>query len=172
VRVIAASNRDLAKAVREGRFREDLFYRLNVFPITVPPLRQRREDIPLLVWAFVEEFTQTLGKTIRSIAKESMEALQAYAWPGNVRELRNLIERAMITSTGPTLRVPVPAIADSITAKSLAMEDVEREHILHILELTRWRIRGKDGAAAILQLKPTTLESRMAKLGIQRPGQS
>jgi PAS domain S-box-containing protein len=171
VRVIAASNRDLAQAVREGRFREDLFYRLNVFPITVPPLRERREDIPLLVWAFVEEFTQTLGKTIRAIAKESMEALQAYAWPGNVRELRNLIERAMITSTGPTLRVSVPAIAESITAKSMAMEDVEREHILHVLELTRWRIRGKNGAAEMLCLKPTTLESRMAKLGIQRPGQ-
>jgi PAS domain S-box-containing protein len=169
VRVIAASNRDLAKAVREGRFREDLFYRLNVFPITVPPLRERREDVPLLVWSFVEEFTRSLGKTIQAIAKESMEALQRYAWPGNVRELRNLIERAMIANTGPILRVAVPGIADVVAAKSLALEDVEREHILHVLELTRWRVRGKEGAAEMLRLKPTTLESRMAKLGIQRP---
>jgi PAS domain S-box-containing protein len=169
VRVIAASNRNLAKAVREGRFREDLFYRLNVFPITVPPLRERREDVPPLVWAFVEEFTRSLGKTVRAIAKESMEALQRYAWPGNVRELRNIIERAMITSTGPILRVAVPGSAEAVAAKSLALEDVEREHILHVLELTRWRVRGQEGAAAMLRLKPTTLESRMAKLGIQRP---
>jgi formate hydrogenlyase transcriptional activator len=169
VRVIAASNRDLAKAVREGRFREDLFYRLNVFPITVPPLRERREDVPPLVWTFVEEFTRSLGKTIRAIAKESMEALQRYAWPGNVRELRNIIERAMITCTGPILRVAVPGSADAVAAKSLALEDVEREHLLHVLELARWRVRGKEGAAAMLRLKPTTLESRMAKLGIQRP---
>ena len=172
VRVIAASNRDLAKAVQEGRFREDLFYRLNVFPITVPPLRERREDIALLVWAFVEEFSRTLGKTIRAIAKESMEALQGYAWPGNVRELRNIIERAMITSTGPTLQVVLPRNAEAVRLKSMALEDVEREHILHVLERTRWRVRGKDGAAAMLRLKPTTLESRMAKLGIQRSGPS
>ena len=96
--------------------------------------------------------------------------LQTYAWPGNVRELRNVIERAMITSTGPTLRVATPGASDSTAAKSMAMEDVEREHILHTLEATRWRVRGKDGAAALLRLKPTTLEARMAKLGIQRPG--
>jgi PAS domain S-box-containing protein len=172
VRVIAATNRDLAQAVREGRFREDLFYRLNVFPITVPPLRDHREDIPLLVWAFVEEFARTLGKSIRAIAKESMEGLQRYPWPGNVRELRNIIERAMITSTSPTLRVALPRNADSVGPRSLAMEDIEREHILHVLTLTGWRVRGKDGAAEMLRLKPTTLESRMAKLGIQRPGNS
>jgi PAS domain S-box-containing protein len=169
VRVIAASNRDLAQAVREGRFREDLFYRLNVFPITVPPLRERPEDIPLLVWAFVEKIGRTLGKTIRAIAKESMEALQRFPWPGNVRELRNIIERALITSTGPTLRVALPEVSDSPGVKSMALADVEREHILHALQLTGWRVRGKNGAAEILRLKPTTLESRMAKLGLQRP---
>jgi PAS domain S-box-containing protein len=169
VRVIAATNRDLGQAVREGRFREDLFYRLNVFPITVPPLRERREDIPLLVWAFVEQFAKTLGKTIRAIAKDSMEALERYPWPGNIRELRNIIERAMITSTGPTLSVAVPRIGDSAAARSMAMEDVEREHILRALELTHWRVRGKDGAAELLRLKPTTLESRMARLGLKRP---
>ena len=172
VRVIAATNRDLGRLVREGRFREDLYYRLNVFPITVPPLRERRQDIPLMVWAFVEEFSKALGKTVRAVAKESMDALQSYAWPGNVRELRNVVERAMIVSTGPTLRVAVPAAADSTAARSMAMEDVEREHILHALELTQWRVRGEEGAAALLRLNPTTLESRMAKLGIRRPGKS
>jgi formate hydrogenlyase transcriptional activator len=172
VRVIAATNRDLGQAVREGRFREDLFYRLNVFPITVPPLRERREDIPLLVWAFVEEFAKTLGKPIRAVARESMEALQRYPWPGNARELRNIIERAMITSTGPTLSVALQAIGDSAAVQSMAMEAVEREHILRALELTGWRVRGKEGAAELLRLKPTTLESRMARLGIQRPRKS
>jgi transcriptional regulator with GAF, ATPase, and Fis domain len=170
VRVIAATNRDLTRAVREGRFREDLFYRLNVFPVTVPPLRERREDIPLLVWAFVEEFARTLGKAVRAVARESMEALQNYPWPGNVRELRNIIERAMITSTGPTLHVALPGAADAVAARSMALEDVEREHILHALALTGWRVRGQDGAAALLRVKPTTLESRMARLGIRRPG--
>jgi formate hydrogenlyase transcriptional activator len=169
VRVIAATNRDLTRLVREGKFREDLFYRLNVFPITVPPLRERRQDVPLLVWAFVEEFSKSLGKTIRGVAKESMEALERYPWPGNIRELRNVIERAMITTTGTTLWVTAPGASDSAASKSMALADVEREHILHSLELTRWRIRGKDGAAAMLGLKPTTLEARIAKLGIQRP---
>jgi transcriptional regulator with GAF, ATPase, and Fis domain len=170
VRVIAASNRDLARAVRAGRFREDLYYRLNVFPITVPPLRERRQDVPLLVWAFVEEFSRAMGKTVRGVAKESMEALQRYPWPGNVRELRNIIERAMITSTGPTLRVPPPEPSGPAAPRSMAMADVEREHILRALEQAGWRVRGKAGAAQLLRLKPTTLESRMAKLGIQRPG--
>ena len=169
VRVVAATNRDLVRLVREGRFREDLFYRLNVFPITVPPLRERRQDIPLLVWAFVEEFSRTMGKTVRAVAKESMEMLEGYPWPGNIRELRNVVERAMITSAGTTLRMAAPGASDSTAAKSMAMADVEKEHILHALQLTRWRVRGKDGAAAILKLKPTTLEGRMAKLGIQRP---
>ncbi len=137
VRVIAATHRDLSLAVREGRFREDLFYRLNVFPIKVPPLRERREDIPLLVWAFIEEFAKNLGRTVRAVAKESMEGLQRYPWPGNIRELRNIIERAMITHTSGTLRIAVPEISGPPAIKSMALEDVERDHILKALEQTR-----------------------------------
>jgi transcriptional regulator with GAF, ATPase, and Fis domain len=169
VRVIAATNRDLADAMRAGRFREDLFYRLNVFPITVPPLRERREDIPLLAWGFIEEFSQSLGKTVRSVAKGHMEALQRYPWPGNARELRNVVERAMIACSGPSLQLALPEVAASTGAKSLALADVERTHILRVLQLTNWRIRGPDGAAEQLRLKPTTLEARMAKHEIVRP---
>jgi transcriptional regulator with GAF, ATPase, and Fis domain len=111
VRIIAATNRDLAQAVQEGKFREDLYYRLHVFPITVPPLRERREDVPLLVWAFVQEFSRSMGKTIEAIPRRTMQALQEYPWPGNIRELSNVIERAMILSIGPTLCVEVPARA-------------------------------------------------------------
>ena len=170
MRVIAATNRDLATEVRAGRFREDLFYRLNVFPIAVPPLRERREDIPLLVWAFVREFEVTMGKRIESIPKKSLDALVAYEWPGNVRELRNVIERGMIVSSGPALRLEIPAgsAPASHGDEGTRLEDVERRHILMVLERTRWRIRGSQGAADILGLKPTTLEARMAKLGIKR----
>jgi len=169
VRIIAATNRDLAKAVAEGRFREDLYYRLNVFPITAPPLRDRREDIPLLVWAFVEEFSKAMGKPVEAIAKSSLRALQHYHWPGNVRELRNTIERAMILASGPTLGIDSPVVATAPAPRSLAtLADVEREHIQRVLESTHWRIRGAGGAAEILDLQPTTLESRMAKLGLHR----
>jgi formate hydrogenlyase transcriptional activator len=171
VRVIAATNRDLEQAVREGKFREDLFYRLNVFPIRVPPLRERREDIPVLVWAFVDEFAKLFNKNIQSIEKESLEALQRYPWPGNVRELRNLIERAMIVATGPKLRIQLPAGGGTSfsSAPSRRLEEVERQHILGVLEKCGWRVRGAHGAADQLGLKPTTLEARMAKLGIRRP---
>ena len=172
VRVITATNRNLEKAVREGRFREDLYYRLNVFPITIPPLRDRREDIPLLVSAFVNEFGTAFGKNIASIAKESMEALQRYSWPGNVRELRNVIERAMIVASGTRLWIDSPEKTASVAPASLAMKDAEREHVLRVLDLTGWRIRGTNGAAETLKLKPTTLESLMARLGIQRPGRN
>jgi PAS domain S-box-containing protein len=169
VRVIAATNRDLGKAVAEGRFREDLYYRLNVFPITAPPLRERREDIPLLVWAFVDEFSKAMGKSIEAIAKASLRALQQYDWPGNVRELRNAIERAMILASDPTLRIDPPGVAATPVARGLAtLAEVEREHILRVLESTQWRVRGTGGAAEILGLPPTTLESRMGKLGLRR----
>ena len=168
--MIAATNQDLEKAVREGKFREDLYYRLNVFPITVPPLRERREDIPLLVWAFVDEFAKTFNKNIESIDRESMDALQRYSWPGNIRELRNIVERAMIISTGPKLRIRLSAAAAPARDQgSSKMVDVEREHILSALEESGWRVRGPNGAAAKLGLKPTTLEARMAKLGVNRP---
>ncbi len=170
VRIIAATNRDLEKAVGDGKFRQDLYYRLNVFPITVPPLRERREDIPLLVWAFVDEFAKTFNKNIESVAPESMEALQRYSWPGNVRELRNLVERAMILANGPILRITMPGTPPLFpSVSSRKMEDVERDHVLSILEKCGWRVRGAHGAAEQLGIKPTTLEARMAKLGIRRP---
>jgi len=168
VRVIAATNRSLVQAVKEGRFREDLYYRLNVFPILVPPLRQRRGDIPLLVWAMVNEFSKVFGKKIESIPKKNMDALQQYLWPGNVRELRNMVERAMILSNGPTLVVDLPDSAATTTSTSMSLEEMERMHILTVLEGTGWRVRGKSGAAEILELKPTTLDSKMKKLGIKR----
>jgi formate hydrogenlyase transcriptional activator len=168
VRIIAATNRDLGRAVKEGRFREDLFYRLNVFPISVPPLRDRREDIPLLVWAIVREFGPVFGKTIERIPKKNMEALERYMWPGNVRELRNVIERAMILSNSSTLVVDLPDNSPTSSAQTMSLEEMERMHILSILERTGWRVRGKNGAAEILDLKPTTLDSKMKKLGIKR----
>jgi transcriptional regulator with GAF, ATPase, and Fis domain len=171
VRIIAASNHDLEEAVREGRFREDLYYRLNVFPITVPPLRERREDIPALVSALVVEFGRALGKNIESVARESMDALQRYNWPGNVRELRNVIERAMIVVKGPKLWIEPPGKAAAILTPHLTMEEVDREHIRRVLEMTGWRVRGRNGAAEMLGVKPTTLESRMARLGIHRPAE-
>jgi len=170
VRIIAATNRDLERAVGDGKFRQDLYYRLNVFPITVPPLRERREDIPLLVWAFVDEFAKTFNKNVEAIEPETMDSLRRYSWPGNVRELRNLVERAMIIATGPRLHIPLPLTpAVSPPAAGRKLEEVEREHILSVLEKSGWRIRGPSGAAILLGLKPTTLEARMTKLGIRRP---
>lgn len=169
VRVIAATNRDLAKDVEQGRFRQDLYYRLNVFPITIPALRDRPEDIPLLVWTFVSEFVEKMGKRVDDISRKNMATLEQYAWPGNIRELRNTIERAMILTRGSTLQLPALGQTPDATAKSQALTDVEREHILAVLKQTRWRVRGKSGAAEILGLKPSTLETRMAKLGIRRP---
>ncbi len=172
VRILVATNRDLEKAVQEGKFREDLFYRLNVFPIRLPPLRERREDIPLLVWAFVKEFGRTMGKNIESIPRATLETLKHYDWPGNIRELRNVIERAMIVSHGPTLRVELPApsgkSANGEPATDLTLDECQRRHILAVLQKTGWRVSGPHGAAELLGLKPTTLESRMAKLGIVR----
>lgn len=168
VRVVAATNKSLAQAVKEGSFREDLYYRLNVFPISVPPLRERREDIPLLVWAMVEEFGKVFGKTIERIPRKNMEAMERYQWPGNIRELRNLVERAMILSNGATLVVDVQDGTTTDSAHPMSLEGMERAHINAVLEKTGWRIRGKNGAAEILGLKPTTLNSRMKKLGIKR----
>jgi formate hydrogenlyase transcriptional activator len=172
VRIIAATNRDLEKAVKEGRFREDLYYRLNVFPITMPPLRQRREDIPLLVSAFAKDIVRTLGKTIDAIPRSTLTELQRYSWPGNIRELRNVVERALIVCRGSTLHFDLPAQASTSAVvgspPNRTLEEVERRHILSVLEETGWRVSGKNGAAAILGLNRSTLESRMAKLGIVR----
>jgi formate hydrogenlyase transcriptional activator len=169
VRIIAATNRELGAAIQEGRFRKDLYYRLNVFPITIPPLRDRREDIPLFVQAFIDEFAGTMAKPMEEVDPESLEALLAYPWPGNVRELRNVVERAMIMSTSSILRIATPEVEVRVPAQS-DLHSVERTHILNILNETGWRIRGPHGAAARLGLKPTTLESRIKNLGLIRPG--
>ncbi len=169
-RVIAATHRDLEKRIADGSFREDLFYRLNVFPIRVPPLRERTEDIPLLVWRFVNEFSATLGKRIDVVPLDNLVALQRHPWPGNIRQLRNVVERAMIINSGPRLTIPVPSRPVApIGGRSERLADVEREHIENVLEAARWRVRGAGGAAEVLGLPPTTLETRMAKLGIIRP---
>jgi formate hydrogenlyase transcriptional activator len=168
-RVIAATNRPLAQAVKEGKFREDLFYRLDVFPIEVPPLRERREDIPLLSWTFVKEFSNSMGKRIDEIADESMSALREYHWPGNVRELRNVIERAMILNHGPRLCIKLGHTTlrpVALTATAGSLDEAERAIILQAVEQCNWRIRGSNGAAALLDIKPTTLESRIKKLGL------
>lgn len=169
VRVIAATSRNLHQAVRDGKFREDLFYRLNVFPITVPPLRERREDIPPLVWHFVKELSHRMGRSIETIHTSTMDAFKRYPWPGNIRELRNLIERFLITSTNTVFHAELPAVdADGSQCRPQTYDEVERNHILHTMEVVGWRVRGEGGAAQILGLKPTTLESRMQKLGIVR----
>jgi formate hydrogenlyase transcriptional activator len=172
VRIIAATNRDLSALVRQGRFRADLYYRLNVFPIEVPPLRERAEDIPLLVWSFVRFFSQRMGKAVESIPRKTMERLQAQPWPGNVRELRNVIERAMILSDGPVLRIgglAPESLGHETRSGTGTLEEVERAHILAVLEKTRWRISGDGGAAERLGMNRTTLQSRMKKLGIESP---
>ena len=168
VRIIAATNRDIEQEVKDGKFRRDLFYRLNVFPIVIPPLRERPEDIPLLVQAIVKEFQKRMGKAIESIPRKTMQALQSYSWPGNVRELRNLIEHAMILSKGKTLEVDVPNRASSEIDATGNLEDMERRHIVAVLEKTGWRIAGQGGAAEVLGLERTTLHAKMKKLGIKR----
>jgi formate hydrogenlyase transcriptional activator len=169
VRIIAATHRNLEKCMAEGAFREDLFYRLNVFPIDVPPLRDRVQDIPLLVWRFVDEFARSFGKRIDAIRKDSMTALQQYSWPGNIRELRNVVERAMIGATSSELVIALPPTSASAARRSDRLVDVEREHVRAVLQMSGWRIRGVGGAADRLGMPPTTLDTRMAKLGIVRP---
>ena len=139
VRIIGATNRDVEQAVKEDKFRNDLFYRLNVFPIVIPPLRERPDDIPLLVWAFVKEYQKKMGKMVEHISKKAMEALQSYSWPGNVRELRNVIERAMIVSSDKTLVVQLPKFTSSETPDARSLEDMERKHIVSVLEKRGWR---------------------------------
>jgi formate hydrogenlyase transcriptional activator len=175
VRVLAATNVSLTQMVAEKKFRSDLYYRLKVFPIDIPPLRDRREDIPLLVRYFANKYARRMGKQIESIPKETMDALSHYAWPGNIRELQNLMERAALLSNGPSLRVPLAEIlADSgPTAASggNALEHAEREQIVQALRETNWVVGGAGGAAARLGLKRTSLSYKMHKLGISRPPQ-
>ena len=170
VRIVATTNRNLEEEVQKGRFRQDLYYRLNVFPITVPPLRQRKEDIPLLAQAFIERYARKLGKQITSIQKQTMKALQDYPWPGNIRELESIIERAVILCPGPVLHLADKLAISSFPLSSgvRTLEETERNQILKTLLETRWRIEGKDGAAEILGIHPSTLRARMHKLGIVR----
>lgn len=172
VRVIAATNKDLVKAVKEGRFREDLYYRLSVFPVFIPPLRDRKEDIPLLVWSFINEFGKKMGKKIKTIPQKSMGVMLNYSWPGNIRELRNIVEHATIISNNEILNIELPGTYNSTEASQKAvynLKEIEKNHIFNVLCRTKWRIKGKDGAATILGLNPSTLYSKMKKLGIERP---
>jgi formate hydrogenlyase transcriptional activator len=187
VRVVAATNRDLPKLAAERAFRSDLYYRLNVFPIRIPALRERREDVPLLVRYFVQKFSRALNKTVEYVPAEAMDALANYSWPGNIRELENLIERAVLLSPGKELRVPLAELKSSpsgvdgalgvsslwtsapVAPSITTLEEAERQHILRALRQTEWRIAGPKGAAALLAMKRTTLQARMRKLGIRRP---
>jgi transcriptional regulator with GAF, ATPase, and Fis domain len=183
VRVVAATNRDLRREVAEGRFREDLFYRLNVFPIHLPPLRKRPEDIPMLAEAFARRFAQRLGKQVGPLTADCSARLRAYAWPGNVRELENVVERAVITAVGGRLNfaraLPEAVPADTEERASDAesdrilsapeMEELERRNYLRALETCSWRVSGENGAARMLGLNASTMSSRMKALGIKRP---
>ena len=192
VRVVAATNLDLSNLVAQRQFRNDLYYRLNVFPIQIPALRERQEDIPLLVRYFVQRFSRSLNKSVAYIPADAMDALVRYSWPGNVRELENLIERAVLLSPGKELRIPLSELKElsapsaaygadssssfgssasstSLTASISTLEEAERQHILRALKHTQWRIAGPKGAATLLGMKRTTLQARMRKLGIRRP---
>jgi chemotaxis protein methyltransferase CheR len=171
VRIIAATNRNLEAEIQKGRFRSDLWYRLNIFPITMPPLRDRLDDIPLLVDFYIQKISKRMGKTIKVIPTTVMEALQAYHWPGNVRELENVLERAVIESSGLKLRLvdELKTRQKDLPTAPKTMESVEREHIVRILNQTRWKVSGKNGAAEILGLNRSTLRARMRKLGIVKP---
>jgi formate hydrogenlyase transcriptional activator len=202
VRIIAATNRDLSAAVAEGKFRRDLYYRLNVFPMLVPPLRERVADVPLLASFFLQRFAKKFGKPVKKVSESTMQRLASYSWPGNIRELQNVIERAILLSPGDTLMLapdfcPAPESRSSRREEALtelgnpkseirnseslvtsaatdgdgsrSLEDVEREHIEEVLSKTNWMIEGARGAAKILNLNPSTLRSRMQKLGIKRP---
>ena len=177
VRVIAATNRNLQEAVRAKSFREDLFYRLNVFPIRLPPLRERRDDIPLLVHFLITKFAMRIGKRIDGVEPRTMQRLLAYSWPGNIRELENVIERAVILAPGTTLEISADVLSANVEPKEstesarlrpATLEATEREHILAVLRQSGWLVGGSRGAAKILGVHPNTLRSRMKKLGIHR----
>ena len=171
VRLVAATNRNLADMVKRREFRDDLYYRLNVFPILLPPLRARREDIPLLAAHFVEIYGRRMGKQIEDVPTETMSALSSYPWPGNIRELQNFIERSVILSVGSELRAPLAELKRSLEVESIGaitLEEAERDHILKTLEYTRWVVAGPNGAAVRLGMKRSTLYFRMQKLGISR----
>jgi formate hydrogenlyase transcriptional activator len=171
VRLVAATNRNLVDMVKRNEFRSDLYYRLNVFPVSLPPLRERREDIPALITHFVEILSRRMGKQIDNIPPDTMSALTSYEWPGNIRELQNFIERSVILSTGAVLRPPLAELkrcSEILSAGAITLEEAERDHIRKTLEQTRWVVAGPNGAAARLGIKRSTLYFRMQKLGISR----
>jgi formate hydrogenlyase transcriptional activator len=172
VRIIAATNRNLDALMKEGKFREDLFYRLNVFPIIVPPLRERREDIPAITRHMLDDLAKSMGYSIEGIHASTMRDFQNYAWPGNVRELRNVIERNLILHSGPIFRAELPNAQQHTQTSLRRLDEVDTEYLRKVLQSTRWRVRGRGGAAEVLGLKPTTLEARMKKLGIRRREES
>jgi transcriptional regulator with GAF, ATPase, and Fis domain len=177
VRIIAATNKDLDQESQKGAFRQDLFYRLNVYPITIPPLRHRKEDIPLLVHHFIDKIGRKMEKKIEEISKSDLLKLSDYAWPGNVRELENIIERAIINSTSNVLRIEDNKLKSAIEKNYITerngheanLSETERNHILNVLEGCNWKINGEDGAAQKLGIPPSTLRSKMKKLNIVRP---
>ncbi|HEY1865421.1 MAG TPA: sigma 54-interacting transcriptional regulator, partial [Candidatus Acidoferrales bacterium] len=172
VRVVAATNRDLTRLVQEGLFRPDLFYRVNIFPLVVPPLRERREDIPALVRYFAQKYARRMNRRVETVPADTLSALERYRWPGNVRELENLIERAVILSPAQVLRVPLAELKntrDGAATEFATLAEADREHILRALEESDWVLGGPEGAAARLGMKRTTLQSRMQKLRIARP---
>lgn len=169
VRVIAATNRDLEKEVEEGRFRRDLWYRLSIFPISIPPLRERLDDIPLFLGSFVKKYGMWIGKQFKMVPLKTIKALQSYPWPGNIRELENLVERAVITSPDGNLQIEIPSRPETMTDSGKTLRDFEKDHILKVLEETNWTIEGPNGAARRLGLKPSTLRFRAKKLDIRRP---
>jgi len=174
VRIVAATNKNLKKEVEKAQFREDLYFRLNVFPIQVPPLRERKEDIPLLVEHFVDKFGKKYRKEIKYISESAMKFITEYNWPGNIRELENMIERAVILSDTKTLILPGLSPENGkkkrhISSARQTLNDVQRNHILSMLEKTNWKIDGPNGAAVILDIKPSTFRDKMKKLGIKRP---
>jgi transcriptional regulator with GAF, ATPase, and Fis domain len=172
VRVIAATSRNLKAEIQNKRFREDLYYRINVFPISIPPLRMRKDDIPLLVAHFIDKYARKMGRRYETVPENTMKFLQDQLWPGNVRELEHIIERAVIISPGPVLQladVPVTEASKTKKASSKGLVAMEREHILRALEETCWKINGKTGAASLLGLHPSTLRFRLKKLDIKRP---
>jgi formate hydrogenlyase transcriptional activator len=168
VRVVAATNRDLDALMKQGKFREDLFYRLNVFPIAVPPLRERREDIPLIAAHILKDLAKRMGSNVEGFHAATMREFQKYSWPGNVRELRNVIERNLILNGGPIFRADLPNTVQDKKTSLRRLDEVDTEYLRNVLQSTHWRVRGQGGAAHVLGLKPTTLEARMRKLGIRR----
>jgi len=172
VRVIAATNRDLKDVVKNGSFRSDVFYRLHVFPLEVPALRERKDDIPLLVNFFLSKFGKKLGKEVRGVAQNSMDSLISYDWPGNVRELQNIVERAVVLARGPIVQIDDSMMRSGGAVQESTvdtLENTERNHIIRALKETQWVVHGKKGAAELLGINPSTLRSRMEKLGIKKP---